>query len=123
MDSSLLQEGQEYLFKMKPRTVPGVVLYVLAAEGEVTAYGLCPVAALEALGRDGAELGFADCVRRMAEAAESAYVVKNGEPSPLVKTRKYDDDPPACFFCRETAELASAASGWPSPFRLWPPAA
>lgn len=95
--------------------------YVLAdaKNGFVTAYGPCPCAAAEAMGRDGAHMTFTECVNRVVLAADDGYYLDNGRGMPLTPRPWHTPDEISRFFSAETAALAAAVAGWPEPITLF----
>lgn len=61
--------------------------YVLAdaKDSSVTAYGPCPCAAIEAIGRGGACMTFMECVNRVVLAADYGYYLDNGRGTPMLE--------------------------------------
>lgn len=97
--------------------------YVLAdaKDGSVTAYGPCPCAAMEAIGRDGAHMTFMECVNRVVLAADDGYCIDNEHGIPMLAAPEswHTPDEISRFFSAETAALAAAVAGWPEPITLF----
>ena len=97
--------------------------YVLAdaKDGSVTAYGPCPCAAMEAIGRDGAHMTFMECVNRVVLAADDGYYIDNEHGIPILEAPEswHTPDEISRFFSAETAALAAAVAGWPEPITLF----
>ena len=97
--------------------------YVLAdaKNGSVTAYGPCPYAAIEAMGRDGAHMTFMECINRAVLAADDGYYLDNGYGTPMLEVSQswHTPDGIGSFFSAETAALAAAVAGWPEPITLF----
>lgn len=97
--------------------------YVLAdaKNGFVTAYGLCPCAAIKAIGRDDAHMTFMECVNRIILAADDGYYLDNGQGTPMLEATQswHTQDEISRFFSAETATLAAAVAGWPEPITLF----
>lgn len=97
--------------------------YVLAdaKDGSVTAYGPCPCAAIEAIGRDSARMTFMKYVNRIILAADNGYYLDNGHGIPMLEVSEswHMPDEIDRFFSAETATLAAAVAGWPEPITLF----
>lgn len=113
-----------FLLILTSRFVDGYCrTYVLAdvKSGSVAAYGPCPCAAIEAVGRDGAHMTFAEYVNRIVLAADDGYYIDNGHGVPMldVSQPRFSPDGISRFFSAETASLAAAVAGWPEPITLF----
>ena len=90
----------------------------------IMAYGPCPNAALECLGRD-APRTFKECTNRAVLAADDGYYLDGGEGVSMFRSHgyppgSYKSDEAACgFFSAEAAALTAAAAGWPDPVEIF----